>query len=172
MTKKFKPIPLNTIKDNTFKLINDDWTLITAGLKDTFNTMTASWAGFGILWNKPVVFIFIRPQRHTYNFVEKHEHFTLSFFEENYRDILKLCGAKSGKNVDKVKETGLIPLQTEKGSIFFEQARMVLECRKIYFNDINPANFLDTFIQKNYPQKDYHRMYIGEIIQCLMGEPK
>lgn len=166
MAGTFREIQPNTINANVFKLIASDWMLVTAGTRESFNTMTANWGGLGYLWNKNVCFCFIRPPRYTYDFVEKTSIFTLTFFEEKYRDILKFCGAKSGRDVDKIKETGLVPVYSDSGAIYFEQARLVLECKKIYFQDITPNNFLDSVIPSFYPKKDYHRMYIGEIIRC------
>ncbi|MCK4301464.1 MAG: flavin reductase family protein [candidate division Zixibacteria bacterium] len=141
--------------------------LITAGTPQAFNTMTASWGGFGVLWNKHICWCVIRPQRFTYQFMEKAARFTLSFFEEEYRDALKLCGTKSGRDGDKVAQAGLTPRETESGSVFFDQARLVIECRKIYFQDLDPDNFLDPRIHDEYPDRDYHRMYLGEIERCL-----
>ena len=163
----FKEIKPEDIKDNVFKLIGADWMLITAGNIKSFNMMTASWGGLGVLWKKKVCFCVIRPHRYTYSFMEKHDNFTISFFEEKHRKILEFCGSNSGKNVDKVKKTGLIPIEKNSGAVYFEQSRIVLECKKIYYQDLNPDNFLAEDIHQNYPNKDYHRMYVGEIIKCL-----
>jgi len=154
--QKITPKELN---QNPFILIDDDWFLLTSGNTNSFNTMTASWGGVGILWNKPVVFCFVRPQRYTYKFMESNTLFTMSFFEEKYRDALSLCGKVSGRQTDKMK-----PFESPEGSVFFEQSNLMLECRKLYFTDINPEQFLVEGISANYPKKDYHRMYIGEII--------
>lgn len=167
MASEFKNIDPEQIGDNVFQLIGKDWMLITAGKSDSFNTMTASWGGLGILWHKAVAFCFVRPNRHTYGFMKKCEFFSLSVYPEKYRKMLEICGTKSGRNIDKVKETGLTPLTGVTGAVYFEQARLVLECRKIYFHDIDSQKFLDTDIHKNYPIKDYHRMYVGEILNCL-----
>ncbi len=161
-----KLISPEEINKNTFHLIDKDWMLITAGVLTDFNTMTASWGGFGILWNQAVTFIFVRPQRYTYEFLEKYDHFTLSFFDKSHRKMLNYCGKYSGRDKDKVKETGLVPVETPGKNIYFEQADMVLECRKIYYNDILPENFLDPLIIKNYPENDFHRLYIGSIQNC------
>ena len=152
------------IEDNAFKLIGAEWMLVTAGNKESFNMMTASWGGLGVLWSKNVCFIFIRPSRYTYGFIEKSDTYTLSFFDPKYKQVLNLCGTKSGRDCDKVKETGISPAETKSGSIYFTEARLVIECWKIYFQDLEPANFLDPVIASNYPEKDYHRMYVGEII--------
>ena len=165
--KKFKEIKPSEIGENAFKLIGTDWMLITAGSTSSFNAMTASWGGIGVLWHKNVCTIYVRPQRYTYEFLEKNDNFTLSFFSEKYKDALKLCGSKSGRDSDKIKEAGITPVETENGSVFFQEASLVIECRKIYYLDIDPENFIDPSIAENYPNKDYHRMYIGEILNCL-----
>jgi flavin reductase (DIM6/NTAB) family NADH-FMN oxidoreductase RutF len=139
---------------------------------DAYNSMTASWGGFGVLWNKKVCFCVIRPHRYTYSFIERSDNFTLSFFEESQRCILNYCGSKSGRDVNKTRETGLTPLAGETGAVYFKEARLVIECRKIYFQDIDPTHFLDVEIEENYPKKDYHRMYIGEIVRCLERQVK
>lgn len=126
----FKEINPKEIVESPFKLIGDDWALVTAGDREKFNTMTISWGGVGIMWGKPVVFTFIRPQRYTFAFMENGDRYTMSFFDEKYRDALKFCGSKSGKDYDKVKETGLTPAFTENGSVYFEEAKLVLECKK------------------------------------------
>lgn len=157
---------LNRIDENTFKLIGSDWMLITAGTKDSFNMMTASWGGLGVLWNWPVSYIFVRPTRYTYEFLEKNSFYSLSFFDERYRKALSICGAKSGRDTDKVREAGLTPVVSENGIVHFDEAKLVLECRKLYYQDIDPARFLDSTIERLY-NNDYHRMYIGEITKII-----
>jgi flavin reductase (DIM6/NTAB) family NADH-FMN oxidoreductase RutF len=156
---EIKPSELN---ENAIKLIGSDWMLITAGDMKHYNTMTANWGSMGYLWHKPVIFIFIRPQRYTYEFVEQNDYFTCSFFEEKYRDILSFCGTYSGRDCDKSDETGITPIRTN-NSIGFKQASIIIECRKIYIQDLQPSGFIDPIIKSHYPDNDYHRMYIGEI---------
>jgi flavin reductase (DIM6/NTAB) family NADH-FMN oxidoreductase RutF len=168
MTNKMKVIDPREIKDNMFKLIADDWMLITAGDIASFNTMTASWGAFGELWHKKVCFCFVRPVRYTYEFMERAQRFTLSFYDESYRDALSFCGKVSGRDVNKVKQTGLTPVQTESGVVYFGESRLVFECKKIYTADITPERFLSSDIHECYPKKDYHRMYVGEIVNCLV----
>jgi flavin reductase (DIM6/NTAB) family NADH-FMN oxidoreductase RutF len=156
------------ITDNPFKLIGSDWMLITAGSRESFNTMTASWGGMGVIWNKKVCFCVVRPTRHTRLFTDSSSYFTLSFFEEQYREVLNYCGTHSGRDVNKIKETRLTPLFGD-DTIYFAEARLVFQCKKMYYQDIDPGNFLDPTIDKrNYPLKDYHRLYVGEIVSCLV----
>lgn len=163
----FQSISPESINDNIIDLINNKWMLITAGEIKKYNTMTASWGSMGVLWNKPIAICFIRPTRYTYEFANRSNIFTLSFFPEQYRKILNYCGSKSGRDVNKIEETGLEPLVTHNQGIIFEQARLCIECRKIYVDDLKPGNFLLPEIDiKNYPKKDYHRIFIGEILNC------
>ncbi len=164
----FEKVDVYTIKENVFDQLQNEWMLITAGSVQDFNTMTAAWGGFGILWQKPVATIFIRPQRFTYKFTEEQPTFSLSFFgHDKYRDALSFCGTKSGRDYNKPQEVGLTPALTSANNIAFQEARLVFDCRKIYADDIKPAHFFDKDLEKSiYPQKDYHRFYIGEIVGC------
>ncbi len=163
--KLFQEIEAEDIRDNVFRLIGKEWMLITAGQKENYNMMTASWGTAGVLWKKPVVFTFVRPQRYTYEFMESQPHFTISFFPESHRQVLNLCGTTSGRDLNKMAIDDLTPMETSSGSISFEEAKLVLECRKIYYDDINPDFFQVFDIEKVYPAKDYHRFYIGEIMR-------
>lgn len=167
MGNKFFEMRPEDLKDNTFKLIGSDWMLVTAGDIQSYNTMTASWGGLGVIWGKNISFCVVRPSRYTYGFIEKAGQYTLSFFDENFRSALNFCGSHSGRDCDKASETGLSPVQGEDGSVYFAEARLVLVCKKLYYQDIEPRHFLDPDIDRNYPNKDYHRMYVGEIIKCL-----
>ncbi|HHV65552.1 MAG TPA: flavin reductase family protein [Peptococcaceae bacterium] len=167
MNNSFNIIQPEKIAENPFQLIGSDWMLITAGTLEKFNTMTAAWGSMGVLWNKKVCFIFVRPSRYTYEFTESNDYFTLSFFEERYRPALSFCGSKSGRDVDKIAATGLTPREGKTGSVYFEEAKLVIECRKIYYQDIDKTHFLDPEIEKCYLTQGYHRMYVGEIIQVL-----
>ena len=165
MNTSWREIAPGDFEGNAIKLIGSDWMLITSGTPERWNTMTASWGGVGELWGRDVCFCFVRPSRHTYQFMNEGSEFTLSFFAEEHRDALSYCGAHSGRDVDKAKETGLIPTPVG-GSVAFEQAGLVLLCRKIYQHDIDPADFVDPGIESNYNGEDYHRQYIGEILSC------
>ena len=163
---KFKEVNLNDIAMSPFKLIGNSWMLITSGNTSKYNTMTASWGGFGILWNKPVAFSFVRPQRYTFEFLENNEFFSLSFYSEKYKDALKYCGSVSGRDVDKCTEIGFTPLFDYEAP-YFEQATLVFICKKIHGQFIEPESFIDKSIEKNYSKNDYHKMYVGEIVRVI-----
>lgn len=169
MENDFKEIDPNILDENVFELIGEKWMLITAGTIDSFNTMTASWGGLGVLWNKRICFCFIRPSRYTYNFMEKSDFFSLSFFNEEYRDVLQFCGTNSGRDVDKVSMTGITPLEGFTGTVYFAEAKLVLECKKIYYQDLDHTHFIESDTMEHYPEENYHRIYIGEIIKCLIA---
>ena len=164
---KFKSIKPEEISKDVFTMLDKDWALLTAGNKEAFNTMTIAWGGFGVLWNKKVCFTFVRPSRYTYDFTEKFNEFTLSFFNEKCRNALQICGTKSGRDGDKVKEAGLTPIHDQNNFTWFNEAELVIKCKKIYFQDLQPEKFLIPEIEKNYNGSDYHRMYVGEIVDVL-----
>ncbi len=164
----FKTLSPQEITDNPFKLIGSDWGLVTAGTPDSFNTMTVSWGGVGIMWNKPAAFTFIRPQRYTFGFLEEKERFSISFFDDSFRKALAFCGSKSGRDVDKVKETGLTPAFTEDGVPYFEEARLVLVCKKLYGQFLDEESVIEgETVLKQYNGDDWHKMYISEITEVL-----
>ncbi|MFW6227182.1 MAG: flavin reductase family protein [Bacteroidota bacterium] len=168
MGADFEKTDANKLNESIFKLIGKDWMLITCGSPEHYNMMTASWGTAGVLWNKPIAIIFVRPQRYTYNFLEKNDHFTLNFFDESYRDMLNVMGTRSGREINKMETQNLKAVESENGSVYFEQARIVLECHKIYHDDIKPELFADPSLHKMYPSEDYHRMYIGELKNCMI----
>lgn len=168
-----KKVEIKTLSDNFFEAIGKEWMLVTAGNKEKFNTMTASWGGIGWLWNKPVAFVFIRPERYTHEFTEQNDRLTLSFLGEENKKIHAVCGSKSGRDIDKVKATGLIPVFTEQGSVLFEQSRLSLECKKLYTDMIKPEHFLDKdSLAKWYggTHGGFHEMYIVEIEHAWIRE--
>ena len=167
---------------STVGRISDGWMLITAGNtaagEGNWNTMTASWGGLGELWGRDVAFMFIRPTRYTRAFADAASLFTLSFFDEKYRKALAFCGEKSGRDCDKAAGAGLTPIVfgggvaggRAEGAAAFNEASEIIICRKLYTHDFDPAQFLDPAIEQNYPQKDYHRMYVGEVLTLLTAK--
>ncbi|RHR79004.1 flavin reductase family protein [Odoribacter sp. AF15-53] len=168
---EMKKIEPKEIDKNVIRLIGEDWMLVAAGNREKFNMMTASWGSMGYLWNKPVVMVFVRPQRYTFEFSEKQNGFTLSFFDEKYRKALNVCGTVSGREVDKVKESGLTPYFTEAGNPAFEEAVLVLECKKLYGDFLKEEAFADQkIVDSQYGQKDFHKMYVAEIVNAWVKE--
>jgi len=165
----YKKIGPAGIEDNLIKLVSSDWMLVTAGDNENFNTMTANWGGMGYLWNRPVAFVFIRQERYTYQFIEDNDEFTLSFFDMKNREmrkILNICGTKSGRDCDKVAEASLTTVFSTSGNPAFSQARLILECRKLYAEMLNQEAFIDSRIMPTHykPGGDgLHKMYIAEI---------
>lgn len=157
--------PIN-LEKTPFEMIGKDWMLLTAGDENKYNTMTASWGGLGVLWNKNVVFAFVRPQRFTIEFMNDSDYFSCSFFDESYRNALAYCGKYSGRDVDKAKECNLTPDFTENAP-FFKEANTVLVCKKLFIQDMTEDCFIDKTLLSNYENNDYHRVFIGEIVKVL-----
>jgi flavin reductase (DIM6/NTAB) family NADH-FMN oxidoreductase RutF len=160
-------IPFTDLVLPVMHTFDKQWMLLAAGdfAARDFNCMTVSWGSLGVIWNKPFAMVVVRPTRHTWGFMERFDSFTLSVFPEAHRDRLSWLGSKSGRDVDKINGSGLSPASSRKvASPGFEEAELVIECRKRYFDDLEPRHFLDPSIESNYPKKDYHRMYFGEIV--------
>ena len=125
---------------------NDDWFLLTSGdlsARD-FNTMTVAWGSLGIMWSKPIAMVVVRPTRYTYRFMEKYQDFTMSLLGEEHRDALDFCGSHSGRDTDKVAETGLTPIAVPGvGSPAFGEAELIFACRILYWEDFSPERFRD-----------------------------
>jgi len=164
----FHQLPVEKLTNNPFQMIGKDWFLITAGTSEKYNTMTAAWGHFGVLWNRNTAVVYVRPTRFTHQFLIENSVFTLSFFNEKYREILNYCGSVSGRDSDKVKGTNLHDVFDKNGAIYFEESEIVFTCKKIYTDIIKAENLQDENINKHYPLKDYHHLFIGEIIDCLI----
>lgn len=160
--KKINPIE---ISENAIKLISQDWMLISAGTDKKFNTMTANWGGLGFVWNKPVVYVFIRPERYTYEFVEAADEFTLSFFPDKFKKTLGMLGRVSGRDTDKIADSGLHPYFTEAGNPAFEEATLVMECKKLFKSRLEADEFIEKdILDQWYTTKGQrHFLYIAEI---------
>ena len=153
---------------NPFTKIGREWMLSTAGDETAHNTMTASWGGLGVIWNKNVATCYVRPQRYTFGCVEESGYFTLSFLPEEKREVLNLCGSKSGRDTDKFAACGMTALRAACGAVYPDAARLVLVCRKLYAQDLREEHFVDrSIVPAVYAAGDFHRMYVGEIVEVL-----
>jgi flavin reductase (DIM6/NTAB) family NADH-FMN oxidoreductase RutF len=162
-----KPIVIEDLAVRPYRFFEIDWLLLTCGdfQRREFNAMTISWGGLGVLWGRLLAQVVVRPVRYTYDFMERFDTFTVCAFPEAYHPALSLLGEKSGRDGDKIAESGLTPIAAScVAAPAYAEAGLVIECRKIYWQDMDPAHFLDRAIDRNYPRKDYHRMYFGEIL--------
>jgi flavin reductase (DIM6/NTAB) family NADH-FMN oxidoreductase RutF len=163
-----KSIDVKDFSPRIFHLFDDQWLLLACGdfSKKHFNAMTISWGSMGIMWNRPFVQVVVRPTRYTLEFMNRYDSFTVSAFDESYRDALNLLGSRSGRDGDKMVASGLTPFASQKvASPSFAEAELVLECRKLFWQDIDPTHFVDASLEKHYPKKDYHRMFFGEVVE-------
>ncbi|MDR0384326.1 MAG: flavin reductase [Christensenellaceae bacterium] len=162
---------IEDFKISPLSKFNNEWALLTAGTKDKFNTMTVSWGGMGTLWKKPVVTVYVKPIRYTYEFMENNDYFTLSFYDAKYKKDLGVLGGKSGRDCDKVALTNLTPKFIENW-VSFEQANTTIVCKKIYFQDLNKSQLPNTVIENWYKNEPVHRMYIGEVAAIYSEKEK
>lgn len=156
-----KQIHLSELNVSSFSIFNYQWCLIGVA-KHKVNAMTASWGSLGTLWNRPIATIYVRPTRYTHELIEKDDHFTLSFFSQQHRPVLNYLGSISGRDRDKLKESG-IPYRIDNDSLYFEQAELIIKCKKIMMQPLDEKNIDDDIKQKMYPSGDIHSMIIGEV---------
>lgn len=162
--KKMKP---EEFERSVFQMIGRDWMLVAAEKNGKVNTMTASWGGMGVMWGKNVVFVVIRPQRYTKEFVDASQTLSLSFLSNGYREKLNYLGTVSGRDEDKIAKTELT-VAREGGTPYFEEADVAIIAKKLFAQPYDPSCFIDqTIDQQWYPQKDYHTLYIAEIEEIL-----
>ncbi len=150
-----------------FTLFDKQWFLLTSGelKRKKFNCMTIDWGSMGIMWGKPFVMVVVRPSRYTYEFMNKYDTFTLCAFSGQYRSTLDMLGSRSGRDEDKLATSGLTPIaSTVVDAPGYEEAELIIECKKMYWQDYEPKQFLDPGILLEYPDKDIHRIFFGEIL--------
>ncbi len=170
-----KEISYKELSINPMTLIGDQWMLITAGTEARgYNTMTASWGHLGAIWGHggglPTSVVYVRPQRYTKEFVDREEYYSLCFFPENYRKQLGYLGSHSGRDEDKVAAAGLTAVSDDR-TTWFKEASLVLVCRKLYQAPLLEEGFLDhSIVDDNYPRRDFHDMYIGEIVKVMVAD--
>ncbi|MGL4949189.1 MAG: flavin reductase [Anaeroplasmataceae bacterium] len=157
---------------NIFDELQSNWGIVTSNCKDKKNIMTISWGSIGVMWNKNVVFVFIRPTRYSFDLIENSNMFTLSFFNPKYKNSLSIAGTTSGKDQDKFIESGFTPLYDIDNDVYYiKEASYVFKLKKLYKSTINECDFIDkSLINKFYPKKDFHHMYVAEITEFLVNE--
>ncbi|MEG0710950.1 MAG: flavin reductase [Niameybacter sp.] len=164
----FISIQPEALEKNPFQLIGKDWMLVTAEADGKANTMTASWGGLGVMWGKNVAYVVIRPQRYTKTFIDASDRFSLSFYPESFKKELGYLGKVSGRDEDKIAKAGLT-LAHAGETPYFEEANLVLVCKKLYAQEFKPECFIeDGLDEKWYPNKDYHVMYVVEVEEVLV----
>ncbi|MDP4153790.1 MAG: flavin reductase [Bacillota bacterium] len=164
---EFHELAPEKLSESPFKLIGKDWMLVTAEKDGKVNAMTASWGGLGVMWGKNVAFIVIRPQRYTKQFLDSSDTFSLTFYEETMKKQLSYFGSVSGRDENKIEKSGFT-LEHDGNTPYFSEARIALICKKLFAQDYQPECFLSHDIEKWYPDKDYHMLYIAEITKILV----
>jgi len=151
-----------------FRAFDRDWALLTAGTPEKFNTMTISWGGLGTLWGRPVATVYVRPSRYTHDFMESGGCFTVSFYPEAYRKILGVLGSRSGRDMDKMRGSGLTPVAAGE-SVSFAEADVTLVCRKLYVQRLERERIPEEILRTFYTDAAGapHDIYIGEVTEIL-----
>lgn len=159
-------IDIAEFNEKIFSVWDDRWYLLTSGDFETgaYNCMTIGWGSMGQVWGLPFVQVFVRPTRYTLRFMDQYPTFTVSTFPEEYKEKLNYLGSVSGKDVKKIKESGLTPVPSHfVAAPSYAEADVCLECEKMYWQDLDSQHFLLPQIEEKYALKDYHRIYFGMI---------
>lgn len=164
---RLQPVDFQSMTPEVFRVFETQNALLTAGDRETCNTMTIGWCQLGRVWNLPVCTVYVRPERYTYQFMESHDYFTVSVLPETAKKIMALCGTKSGRDLDKIKECGLTLCYGAGDAPFFDEAEWVLVCRKAYVQDLDAVCVLDARIHGSYGVKGgWHRVYTGVVVEA------
>jgi len=161
-----KKINIDDFNEKIFSLWSKNGLVLTSGdfQAGKFNSMTVGWGSLGIVWSMPFVQIFVRSTRYTREFLDNYPTFTLCAFPEKYKEKVDFIGSVSGRNVDKIAKSGLIPIPSQLvAAPSYQEATLSFECEKMYWQDLDPTHFLLLRIEREYPLKDYHRIYYGAV---------
>ncbi|MDR2917208.1 MAG: flavin reductase [Tannerella sp.] len=164
----FKSIEAKNMPGDVFTLVGSDYTVITAGNPSLYNSMVAGWGGMGILFNKPATWCMLRANRYTLEVMRNEKTYTMSYFDDTYKDDIMLFGTKSGRDSDKMKESKLSSVQTPSGNMTYKEAKLIIECKLTEVTTVSPNDFYSEegrqFVVDAYEEvKDYHKIVFGEI---------
>lgn len=166
---------LSEINVNPFELFKKGNILLTAGDLNNRNSMTIGWGTIGYLFRKNVVIIYVKESRYTKHLMDESEYFSISFLSDKYKKELAIMGTKSGKDIDKYKETNLhLVYDIDKKVSYIKESYLVFKLKKISDLKFDYDHIYDQDIVKNYysgsEENNFHTMYIGEIVSCLVSE--
>lgn len=164
----FKKIEPTDLTDNVFKLVGQDYSVITAGSDSLYNSMTASYGGWGQLFDNPTTWCFLRANRYTLELIKEGQTYTMSYFPDQYKKEVLYFGSKTGRDTDKMKDNKLTFVKTPDGNITYKEAKLVIECKLVEVTTVNPDDFYTekgkTFVQDaKKDANDYHKLVFGEI---------
>lgn len=149
-----------------FSQFDKKWALLSAGKEGAFNMMVISWGGLGTIWNKPVATVYVRTNRYTHEFMDNNEYFTVSFFPEEYKKVISIHGSKSGREIDKIGNSGLTPIKAGE-SVSFKEAEVTLVCKKLFMQRLEEKNMPGDVVERFYEGNTPHDMYIGEVVDII-----
>ena len=142
---------------------------LTTSAQNRINTMTIGWGSIGFQWQTPIFTVMVRPSRFTYELIEKNPEFTVSIPLHGQKEALAFCGAKSGRDLDKIQAAGLTTLPGQQvGTPVIAGCGLHFECKIVYKQEMQPPQLDPSFAKAWYPSGDYHTLYHGEIVACYL----
>ncbi len=154
--------------ENIFNLVSKDYSVITAGAVPEHNSMIASWGGYGIMFNKPVSWCFLRANRYTLEKMRESQTYTICYFPEAYKSDIMIFGTKSGRDSNKMSEATVTPVSTPDGMPAYKEAKVIVECTLTSVTTVSKSDFYTeegrNFVQEGFDDaKDWHKLVFGEI---------
>lgn len=164
----FTEISPEQISESVFKLVGKDYTVITSGSEQKYNSMVASDGGMGLLLGKPVTWCCLRANRYTLEFIRSTKTYTMTYFDDQYKDQFLLFGKKTGRNSNKMQESTLTAIATPLGNISYKEAKLIIECSLTEITTVNPEDFYNDdnkkfIVDAQKEVGDYHKIVIGNI---------
>ena len=165
---KLEKMEFEAFRPDVFQVFHTQNALLTAGDRQHANTMTIGWCQLGCIWNLPTCTVYVRPERYTYQFMERSDYFTVSVLPKGSQEIMALCGTKSGREVDKFSVCGLTVQYGVGDAPYPAEAEWVLVCKKLFVQDMAPEFVQDDRIFRSYTtaKGGWHRIYTGEVVKA------
>ena len=161
-----KSIPFGSQFQETVATLNDGGLLLAATKPNgESNAMTIGWGSIGSIWGRPMFIVMVRPTRYTYQFIEASGEFTVNVPTPAMKEFTLYCGTKSGREGDKFARFQMSVTPGQKvQAVTIDACPLVYECRVVHKNDVLPTTLDPTIDSRFYPDRDYHRVYYGEIL--------
>ena len=153
--------------------------LVTTKVGDKVNSMTIGWGTYGTEWSTEMFAVYVRLSRYTREMLDQNPEFTINvpmdtIEPERLKEILKVCGSKSGRDMDKIGELGLTLEEGEEISVpGLKELPLTLECKVVYRQKQN-IELIDKKFDRFYPVEengvDEHYAYYGEVVKAYIVE--
>ena len=154
------------VNENAAKLFKVDNPIAVFGDINSHNGLTVAWGTLGCLWSKDIATVYVKPNRYSFEFANNCEYFSIIWFNEQQRkEINRIYGSMSGRDVNKEVLAGLTPVELD-NAVGYKEASLIIICKKIYQNPIVKESILSEEVVNKPLYQDglFHNEYFGEIV--------